>query len=305
MSHNARTIQLQCPAKVNLALSVGAPHADGMHPIASLMCALSFGDQMSLTTADGDSCFDIQFVPLTDDDTQPMGVVDWPLEKDLAFRALGALEEHVGRKLPVKAEFRKRIPAGAGLAGGSGNAAGLLVGVNRLYNLNLSTTTLAKLAQKLGSDVVFVVHVMQEQLTGAIVSGLGQRIKPLRLKQVVHMVLIFPPFGCPTRAVYDAFDRMTDNPAKQADLPMVHHMANSPLIQPSDPFNDLAEPACEIQPELGKFQRQLTDGLQLPVHITGSGSTMFIISPNIHTAKVTARSIREEYDLKAIATRTM
>jgi 4-diphosphocytidyl-2-C-methyl-D-erythritol kinase len=298
-------ILLHCPAKVNLALSVGAPQPNGMHPIASLMCSLTFGDELKLEKAKARSSFDIQFVKLSEDDDQAMGIVDWPLEKDLAYRALLAVETHVGHKLPIMATIRKRIPAGAGLAGGSGNAAGILVGLNRLYDLNLSTDTLTQLARLLGSDVVFVVHAMQQQLSAAIVSGFGENITPMNLVQVVHMVLIFPPFGCPTGPVYGAFDQLLQNPAKQADLPMVEQLAIKSVIEQHDPFNDLAQAACDVQPDLGTLQQQLADSLQLPVHITGSGSTMYLICPNSHTAQASARRIRAEFGLKTIATRTM
>lgn len=302
---DSQTIQLHCPAKVNLALSVGAPLPTGMHPIASLMVTLTFGDDLSLSKTDGPASFDMQFVKLAESDEQAMGIVDWPLEKDLAYRALLAMEAYVGRKLPIIATIRKRIPAGAGLAGGSGNAAGILVGLNQLYGLNLTTETLAQIARQLGSDVVFVVHAMQDKLSAAIVSGLGDQIQPLRLAQTLNLVLIFPPFGCPTGPVYGAFDKLLDNPNKQADLPMVIQLAQKANIEPTDPFNDLAQPACVIQPDLAKLQQQITNTLQHPIHITGSGSTMYLISPNAPHAQATAQRIRETFNLKTIATTTM
>lgn len=301
-----KTIQLHCPAKVNLALSVGAPLSNGMHPIASLMCTLSFGDVMTLSKADGDeSHFDIQFGKLHPDDDTPMGIVDWPLEKDLACRALLAMQETVGRKLPVTAKIIKRIPAGAGLAGGSGNAAAMLIGLNQLYDLNLQTSTLAQLAGRLGSDVVFVVYAMQEQLSSAIVSGLGEKVTPINLHQTLDLVLIFPPFGCPTGAVYGAFDRKLDNPTKQADLPRVQKLSQKSCIKPTDPFNDLAIPACDVQTQLGILQKQITDVLDQPVHITGSGSTLYLLSKDSLSANTTAEKIRSHLGLKCIATQTL
>lgn len=303
---DANTIQLHCPAKVNLALSVGAPMSTGMHPIASLMCTLTFGDVMMLSKTDGDeSQFDIQFQKLHPDDDTPMGVVDWPLEKDLAFRALLLMQETVGRKLPVNAKFSKRIPAGAGLAGGSGNAAAMLIGLNRLYDLNLTTATLAELARCLGSDVVFVVYAMQENLSGAIVHGLGEKITPIKLNQLLDMVLIFPPFGCPTGLVYGTFDKLLDNPAKEVDLPMVETMVKKLSIEPADPFNDLASAACHVQPRLGTLQQEITDTIKQPVHITGSGSTMYVLCKDAASAKQTASVITEQFGLKTIATQTM
>ena len=302
------TLQLHCPAKVNLALSVGSPRSNGMHPIASLMCALTFGDDLTLKKADRSSHFDIQFIKLFKDDDQPMGTVDWPLEKDLAFRALNALQDHVGRPLDVNVTLSKRIPAGAGLAGGSGNAAGLLVGLNALYDLNLSTQTLAELAATLGSDVIFMVHAMQDHLDAAIVSGLGEGVTPLKLQQVIHLVLIFPPFGCPTGKVYGTFDRLlakTQNSQKQVENQRVQDLALQSVIQLDDPFNDLAIPACDVQPQLATLQKQLAQALKIPIHITGSGSTLYALATDKHSAQVTAKCIREQHGLKSVATQTL
>jgi 4-diphosphocytidyl-2C-methyl-D-erythritol kinase len=304
MAPSQPNITLLCPAKVNLALSVGAPLANGMHPIASLMCTLNFGDQLTLSPATGESRFDIQFDKLHPDDDTTMGQVDWPLEKDLAYRAWQLTQEQVGRALPIHAVFNKRIPAGAGLAGGSGNAAGMLIGLNQLFDLKLSTQTLAELAQQLGSDVVFVVYAMNEKLNGALVTGLGQNITPIALKSQLHLVLIFPPFGCPTGPVYKAFDQLLENPGKEADLPMVEQLAQKRMIQPEDPFNDLAMAACKVQPELGQLQQDITDTLNHPVHITGSGSTMYMIYSDVESASESAKRIAKTFGLKTIATQT-
>ena len=105
-------MSLRCPAKINLALSVGAPGAqyDGLHPIASWMVALSFADQLELTRRDqSPSRFDISF----DESRQPgqtRAQVDWSLEDDLASRAHALLESHIGGELPIDATLRKRIP---------------------------------------------------------------------------------------------------------------------------------------------------------------------------------------------------
>ncbi|MAX26247.1 MAG: 4-(cytidine 5'-diphospho)-2-C-methyl-D-erythritol kinase [Phycisphaeraceae bacterium] len=304
MTPSQSTIQLNCPAKVNLALSVGAPLANGMHPIASLMCTLDFGDQMTLMQTQDISQFDIQFVKLHPEDDSTMGEVDWPLQKDLAYRAWQLMQELTGRNLPVHAKFNKRIPAGAGLAGGSGNAAGILVGLNQLFDLQLTTLTLTELAQQLGSDVVFVVHAMQEKHNGALVTGLGEIITPISLHGQLNMVLIFPPFGCPTGPVYKAFDQLLENTGKEPDLSMVQQMAGKLAIKPSDPFNDLASAACKVQPELAKLQQEITTLLKHPVHITGSGSTMFMLYPDAPTASDAVKHIAQTMGLKCIATQT-
>jgi 4-diphosphocytidyl-2-C-methyl-D-erythritol kinase len=298
----APPLVLACPAKVNLALSVGAPDAahHGMHPIASWMVCLTLSDTVTLRRAErGGTTFDIGF----DAAALPGAVVDWPLEKDLAYRAHALLEAHVGRPLPVRASIVKRIPAGAGLAGGSGNAAGMLVGLNRLFDLGLGIDTLTDLAGQLGSDVCFMVHGVSGR-AAAMVTGFGDRIEPLDLSHPLHLVLVLPPFGCPTGAVYRAFDEMLAGQTRDVDLPRVRSLpAKAPLPQEA-PFNDLAAAAMLAEPRLADLHRKLTDHFKLPFHVSGSGSTLFVVAPSAITAKALAHGITATQQVPAIATRT-
>mgnify|MGYP001416999083 FL=1 len=150
-----------------------------------------------------------------------------------------------------------------------------------------------------------MVYAMAEQLSGAIVSGLGETVTPIKLKQTLDMVLIFPPFGCPTGAVYRAFDQQLNNPTKQADLSLVQQLANKQPLNPADPFNDLAHPACLVQPDLASLQKQIADALNQPVHITGSGSTMYLICKDTAHANDLAKQIRDQFQLKTVATQTI
>ena len=115
-------VTLACPAKLNLTLAVGPPRSDGMHPIASWMVVVRFADTLTLKEIEGDSTFDIHFA----DDAPRHQEVDWPLEEDLAFRAHALLQREADRDLPVAVTIKKRIPAGAGLGGGSSDAAAVM-----------------------------------------------------------------------------------------------------------------------------------------------------------------------------------
>ncbi len=310
------TLTLTCPAKVNLALSVARPRTDGMHPIASWMVACTFGDRLELRRTD-DNAYEgvdaggghadsqgggLQVVPDTE---QPSGVeisVDWPVEKDLAFRAWRLLESHLGRPLPVTATVRKRIPTGAGLGGGSSDAAAMLVGLDRLFELNLSHR-LVELAAALGSDVPFIVGAMQGE-PSALVAGLGEQLEPLPLKGVLHLVLVFAPVECPTPQVYRAFDQLHPDAPLEADVERVRTLAAQWPVPQAGPFNDLAEPAMVVQPRL-REQIAALAAERIPAHITGSGAAMFIIAPNHLTAQSLARGVTAITGLPAIATRTL
>jgi 4-diphosphocytidyl-2-C-methyl-D-erythritol kinase len=295
------TIELTCPAKVNLALSVGSPLPSGMHPIASWMVALVFGDTLHLARTADATTFDIYFAS----DAPSPSPIDWPLAKDLAFRAHAAMEQAIGKALRVRATLSKRIPTGAGLGGGSSDAAAMLVGLNRLFDLQLSQPQLCELAMTLGSDVAFLVAALHGH-GSAVVTGLGETVEATPLADVVPIVLAFPGFGCPTGAVYGAFDKgLAGKTDKPADAAAVRAMTQRLPVPQAAPFNDLAAPACTVQPLLADAKAKLEAALNIPVHITGSGATLFVIAPSAITGKVLARKITAETGLPAVSTRTL
>ena len=294
-------VRLSCPAKVNLALRVGRAASNGLHPIASWMIAVQFGDELVMRPADdGPSRFDIAFHR----DAPVRQPVDWPLEKDLAFRAHALLEQHVGRPLPVELTLRKRIPARAGLGGGSSDAAAVLVGLNRLFTLDLSLNRLTRLAMQLGSDVAFLVSALTAN-PSAVVTGFGQTIESAPCERPIHLVLIFPPVTCDTAAVYRAFDLTAPNAPASPDKTQVHALARAPILQQDAPINDLKPAALHACPELSEKLAQVERAVDLPVHVTGSGSTLFVVGAgDTHAHQVSGR-ITERTGMPTIVTRTI
>jgi len=306
------TLSFTCPAKINLALSVGGIDERGYHPIASWMVATAFGDQLRLTVAGepGTSRFELSYA----EDAPKGGEIDWPLEKDLAFRAHAAVEAWAGKPLPVEAKLRKSIPTGAGLGGGSSDAAGMIVGLERLFDLAMPTQDMHAVAVKLGCDVPFLVEAMRG-LTSAITTGYGELLKPAPLASTLHFVLIFPYAACPTGVVYAAFDeamisRSEKTPSSQTTLHLPNEDAVGALASldplPQDaPFNDLAKPACAAVPPLREAYAAASQALGIPVHITGSGSTMFAIAPSAITAQALSRKVTALTGMPAVATRSL
>ena len=294
-------LNLECPAKVNLALAVGAPSAahGGLHPIASWMAVVHLADQLTLARADDQvSRFDIGFAP------DVAGAVDWPADADLARRAHALLQQRLKRPLPVRLTLRKRIPPGAGLGGGSSNAAATLVGLRRLFALEYSDAQLVDLGLQLGSDVGFLVGAVLGVPT-ALVGGCGERIEPLPLAAPLQLVLIFPGFGSPTGQVYAAFDRLTSASRGGADEARVRALAQRAPLCPDELFNDLTDAAIAVNPALGEIKARVEKLLPLSVHVTGSGSTLFAGAPEEAVARNWARLVTARTGLTAIATRTV
>lgn len=255
-------------AKINLALAVGPPRkSDGFHPICSWFAPIDLADELRIEELDtgATSRYAIDWAQ----DAPRPSPIDWPLEKDLAVRAHRLIEQEVGRALPIAMRLTKRIPVGGGLGGGSSDAAALLRAINQLFKLNIPALRLRTIALSLGSDVpYFLLH----PLTPAIVEGVGDTIVPAPPIDG-HLILVFPPFGCPTGAVYRAFDSLGPSPARDT---AVRTLALAPP-KTDCLFNDLAAAAEQVVPQLAQVRATAARVLARPVHVTGSGSTLFAL----------------------------
>ncbi|MCA9283450.1 MAG: hypothetical protein KDA30_15595, partial [Phycisphaerales bacterium] len=187
-SPDRRTITTNAPAKINLALAVDKPRSDGMHPIASWMTPIDLADDLTITRLEDDRLS--RYAIVWHDDAPVPSTIDWSITADLAVRAHMALEQHVDRKLPVQMKLEKRIPVGGGLGGGSSNAAGMLLAVNELFDLELPREELINIAINLGSDVPFFLA-----RSAATIEDMGQIVSPTP-SVACDMVLVMPNFGC-------------------------------------------------------------------------------------------------------------
>ncbi len=287
-------LTLHAHAKINLALSLGPPepptsNRPGWHPICTWMHAIDLSDTLTLEPLDADagSTLHIDWAP----DAPRPSPIDWTPRHDLTLKALHLLEIHTGQPLPTRITLSKRIPVASGLGGGSSDAAATLIGLNHLWNLHLHTSELAELALSLGSDCPFFIdhHLPPPEATNdpqhliwsiiprpAIVESFGdqcERCSPLN----TPILLLLPNFGCETRSVYHAFDTMprTTPPTLRTDD--IRSLAQPAPDWPARLFNDLTRPACHICPQLDELIKHATHTLNLPVHMSGSGSTLFVV----------------------------
>ncbi|MCE2881276.1 MAG: 4-(cytidine 5'-diphospho)-2-C-methyl-D-erythritol kinase [Planctomycetaceae bacterium] len=289
----ATTVSAHAPAKVNLALSVGAARADGMHEIASWMVTTDFGDDLLLRrlSAGTPSRYAIQWAA----DARRRSEIDWSVSKDLAVRAHLALEAALGRALPVQMLLEKRIPVGGGLGGGSSNAAAMLRALDALFDLRLRREYLEEVARTLGSDVPFLVRG-----GSAFVEGLGERVSAAPAHDT-HLVLVFPEAHCPTGQVYRAFDAVRRD--ARVDAERVRALARG-RVAVDAPFNDLAGAACTVAPALDELREEIARLARQPVHVSGSGSTLFLVADDPFHAEALAGSVEMKLALPAVMTRT-
>lgn len=186
MAGRARTLELPAPAKLNLFLHVTGRRADGYHLLETLFHFLDRADRVRLT--------------LTDDPgvrrSAPFPGV--PEEQDLSVRAGRLLASRHGAPSGVDIRVHKRLPMGGGLGGGSSDAASVLVGLNRLWGLDLDVGTLAALGLELGADVPVFVHGH-----AALARGVGECLQPVDLPPSWYLV-VCPPVHVSTAAVFGA-----------------------------------------------------------------------------------------------------
>lgn len=291
------TILARAPAKLNLALSVGPPSVDRMHPIASWMVTVDLFDDLLITRLPEESLS--RYAILWHREARKRSDIDWSITKDLAVRAHLALERRVGRQLPLQLKMEKRIPVGGGLGGGSSDAAAMLHGVNRLFGLGLSREQLTDVASGLGSDVAFLVHG-----GSAIVEGLGERIEAHDSLPELHVALVFPDATCPTGPVYGAFDRLAAARPALVDAARVRALA-ARRVTPESCFNDLAAAALEIAPSLRDDLDELSALAERPAHVSGSGSSLFVVCDDAMHAESLAMAASQRLGLAAVAARTV
>ena len=280
MGEEIERISLRAHAKLNLALGVGAPvdapgePTHGYHPICSYMHAIELFDSIEIVRAVEGSQprFDIAWGG-GDGSIRP---VEWRLEQDLVYKAYMALHQHTGRKMPCGITVRKSIPAGGGLGGGSSDAASVLMGLNALFGLGLDEAGLVSVSMTIGSDIAYFIDPGQCPPRPAIVSGFGGDIERLGGSRAGgEVTLILPSFGCATGQVYRAFDSLCDRALP--DAAAVRTIASSGVIEDGMVLNDLYRAACLVSGSLDGLRSALQGAIGKPVHMSGSGSTLFVL----------------------------
>lgn len=253
------------------------------------MITVGLYDEMELTTLEDGHLS--RYAILWHDEARQRADIDWPVTSDLAVRAHQALEQHVQRSLPVQMKLEKRIPLGSGLGGGSSDAAAMLRGVDALFELGLSNQVLEELAASLGSDVPFLV-----QGGSGIVEGTGERIEHIEAMPNLDAVLILSGLACETGQVYRELD-VTGPSAVNATG--VRALASAE-VDGDRLFNDLADSALVVAPDLKKHRETIAALVQAPVHVSGSGSTLFVICRNSLESEAMAQAIESKTGQAAV-----
>jgi 4-diphosphocytidyl-2-C-methyl-D-erythritol kinase len=268
------------PGKVNLQLSVGPLGADGFHEVTTVFQAISLFDDVTVTEGKAGSGVTISVTGQTAN-----GV---PADaSNLAIRAAQLMMKEFELSPDLEIKLKKEIPVAGGMAGGSADAAGVIVGLDSLYELGLSRDEMEKIASQIGSDVPF-------SLSGgvAIGTGRGDQITTALAKGSYTWVLALSSQGLSTPAVYQECDRLREG------LSIASPQVSEPLMQAlragdskalgKSLLNDLQAAACSLRPALRLVLDVGIDYGALGGIVSGSGPTVaFLVSDEEHAMDLT------------------
>jgi len=281
---------VEAPAKLNLFFEVLARREDGYHEIETLMCPIDLFDTLSFKE-DRSGRIELRCQQTTSfasrsGAARAPGTCDVLPEgpENLAYRAVELLRRRAGVRRGAKMLLVKRIPIAAGLGGGSSDAAAALIAAEKSWGLGLSRAQLVELAAELGSDVPFF-------LAGgpAICRGRGERLTPVLLPCRLHFVVVRPPAGLSTAAVY-ARCRPAQQPAHVEPLLSALHRASLDHIGRLL-FNRLQPAAETLTPWIGRLSEQFARQA-IPGHgMSGSGTAYFGLCRSAAHARRVARRI--------------
>ena len=256
------------PAKINLSLRVLGKRADGFHEIETLMVPLTLADEVTARPANEPG---IRLI--CSDPTLPTG------PGNLAYRAAELFYARAALTPALELELTKRIPHGAGLGGGSSDAASVLLSLNEFHDTGLAESELAAWAAELGSDVPFFIYRRP-----ALCRGRGEKIEPAGFSVNLPLLLIKPSFGVPTPWAYT---RWKDS----RGLPGVNYCPQK--FAWGELVNDLERPVFEKFFPLAEIKAWLLEQEEtMGALMSGSGSTIFAVLRNVEAGDALAERAR-------------
>ena len=187
------SLKLNCPAKLNLNLSVLSKRTDGMHEIKTQFQLINLFDEMLIKKTSSTS-----ISVKTNLGTSIDG------KENIVFDAVRSLSNYIGKEIHCNIEIVKNIPLGGGLGGGSSNAAAALIGINFLFKLGLSFSELMKLGKKLGADVPFFIFGKN-----AHASGIGEKLSEEIKHSNKKYLLLFPQVHSSTKELFSEWDDLS------------------------------------------------------------------------------------------------
>ncbi len=277
-------MKIRAPAKINLSLRVVGKRRDGYHLLDTIMVPVSLYDEIEIRKTR----------PASEKINAADGLIrvtcDHPLvpggEKNIAHRAARQLMQRARSEQPVHIHIRKHIPVGAGLGGGSTDAAATLIGLNRLLRLRLSTAELEEIALSVGADVPFFIRARP-----ARARGIGERLYPIRKLAHFWLVIVYPGFPISTARVFNNYRSKLTKPLVNTSIPSSLKSFDklAGLL-----FNDLESVTFGWYPRLSLIKARLLHEGAAGGLMSGSGSSVFGVFASKRQAARALRQLRKE-----------
>jgi 4-diphosphocytidyl-2-C-methyl-D-erythritol kinase len=279
-----RRVNLTAAAKVNLTLEVLGKRPDGYHELVTVFQTIDLADRLVLEDAD--------------ELAMTTSSVDVPADGgNLALRAAAALREAAKAERGVRVHLDKRIPVAAGLGGGSSDAAAVLLGLNRLWNLRWPLARLAEVAETLGMDVPFFLRGGL-----AVGTGRGERLKAVTGVPLA-LVLVNPGTPLSTAAVYGRVTPAMYSSGARTQTMVAALAARRPARVAASLYNGLEAAAAGALPQLARMRAALEAAGALGTLMSGSGPTVFGIARSFEQARqIRARLSRASWGCWAVRT---
>ena len=251
------SLTLLAPAKLNLFLHIIGRRKDGYHLLQSAFQLIDWCDRVTLSRTSSSRISRIKPIPGIDE------------SEDLVIRAATLLQRQFNVSMGVEITLHKALPVGAGLGGGSSDAASTLIGLNSLWNLHLSSKELMALGLQLGADVPFFIHG-----GNAFVEGIGEVIQAITLPEQ-SFIVIFPNRGIATKALFEHPELTRDHAPITIDRFLASPLPHQAYI------NDCQAVAMQICPEVRDAIDWITKALpSAKPQMSGSGSSVFAALPS-------------------------
>lgn len=243
---NNKKWRFSCPAKINLFLHITGRRSNGYHELETIFQLLNWGDDLYINQDESETNISLSQHP----------EVNFPIEENLIYKAAKLLQKESGCKKGAQLTLEKRIPIGAGLGGGSSNAATTLVALNHIWQVGMSLSELSALGLSLGADVPVFVEGYS-----AFANGIGEKLEPMALPENWFLVI--------TPSIHVSTHEIFLNPQLTRDSSPIKIRA----LAARRGQNDCQAVVEKLYPEVANARKTLEKFI--PVKMSGSGSSLF------------------------------
>jgi 4-diphosphocytidyl-2-C-methyl-D-erythritol kinase len=284
-------VKIRAPAKINLGLRVVGKRSDGYHLLDTVMVPVSLYDDIKISSPRSAAKRRSARLTVTCDHPLVPGG-----KKNIVYQAAARFLEEYGIDREVHIDIVKRIPVGAGLGGGSSDAAATLLGLNRLFHIQSPVRKLLQLAASLGADVPFFIRGVPARAT-----GVGERLSPLTTLPRFWLVILYPEIVVSTAWVYNnARLKLTKPTAKTSITTLLRNPEFGRLL-----VNELEPVAIARYPRVGALKEKLIEAGAGGALMSGSGSAVFGIFSSLAKARQAFNRLHKEEGVQAFIARVL